>query len=113
MHELGVVMEVARVVEAFARENEVEEVNTIVLQVGELSSMVPKYIYDVYPAAVDGTMLEKTRLDIEIIPGNGRCGECETVFNVLENRAVCPNCQSTQFELLSGREFYIKEIVCY
>ena len=112
MHELGVVMEVARVVEAFARENEVEEVNTIVLQVGELSSMVPKYIYDVYPATVDGTMLEKTRLDIEIIPGNGRCGECETVFNILENRAVCPNCQSTQFELLSGREFYIKEIVC-
>lgn len=107
------VMEVARVVEAFARENEVEEVDTIVLQVGELSSMVPKYIYDVYPAAVDGTMLENTKLDIEIIPGNGKCGECETVFNILENRAVCPNCQSAQFELLSGREFYIKEIVCY
>lgn len=113
MHELGVVMEVARVVEVFARENDVEEVDTIVLQVGELSAMVPKYIYDVYPAAVYGTMLENTKLDIEIVPGNGRCGRCEAVFNILESHAVCPNCQSAQFELLSGREFYIKEIVCF
>lgn len=113
MHELGVVMEVVRVVKEFVRENDVEEVDTIVLQVGELSSMVPKYIYDVYPAAVDGTALENTKLDIEIIPANGQCGECSTIFNVPEHRGTCPACQGTQFRLLSGREFYIKEIVCY
>ncbi len=113
MHELGVVLEVVRVVEEFVKENEVEEVDTIVLQIGELSSMIPKYIYDVYPAAVDGTTLEKAKLDIEIIPGNGRCKDCGTIFNILEHRSTCPKCQGRQFELLSGREFFIKEIVCY
>lgn len=113
MHELGVVMEVVRVVEEFARENEVEEVDTIVLQVGELSSMIPKYIYDVYPAAVDGTTLENARLEIEVIPANGKCGNCNTVFHVPESRGTCPSCQGKEIELLSGREFYIKEIVCY
>ncbi|WMC93328.1 hydrogenase maturation nickel metallochaperone HypA/HybF [Kineothrix sp. MB12-C1] len=113
MHELGVVMEVVRVVEAFAQENEVEEVATIILQVGELSSMIPKYIKDVYPAAVDGTTLENAELEIEVIPANGRCGSCHTVFHVPEHHGACPTCRGTQFEMLSGREFYIKEIVCY
>lgn len=113
MHELGVVMEVVRVVEKFAHENEVQEIDTIVLQVGEISSMIPKYIEEVYPAAVDGTSLENAKLEIEVIPANGRCENCKTVFHVTESRGVCPDCQGTDVELLSGREFYIKEIVCY
>ena len=56
MHELGVVMQVVDVVEKFARENQVEKIDTVVLQIGELSSMIPKYVEEVYPAAADGTM---------------------------------------------------------
>jgi len=112
LHELGVVMEVIRVVEEFAKENEVEVIDTVVLQIGELSSMIPRYIYDVYPAAADGTLLENTRLDIEIIPANARCNKCGKVFNAVKNHGVCPGCQGERMELLSGREFNIKEIVC-
>ena len=37
--------------------NQVTEVEAIVLQVGELSSVVPRYLQACFPAAVDGTML--------------------------------------------------------
>ncbi len=113
MHELGVVMEVVRVVEDYAKENDVEKIHTVVLQIGQISSMIPKYIYDVYPAATHGTLLEDSKLDIEILPANARCRECGQVFNAVENRGTCPKCQDTGMELLSGREFYIKEIICY
>ncbi|MDR2610752.1 MAG: hydrogenase maturation nickel metallochaperone HypA [Clostridiales Family XIII bacterium] len=112
MHELGVVIEVVNTVEKFARENQVEgKIETLVLQIGELSSMIPKYIEAVYPAAINNTILQDTKLEIEILPGNARCADCAKVFNVLQNRGVCPACGGKNLELLCGKEFFIKEIV--
>lgn len=111
MHELGVIMEVIKTVEGVIKENNLTKVEKLVLQIGELSSMIPKYIEACYPAAVDGTLLEKTQLEIEILPGNALCRKCNKVFNIIENGKKCPHCGIQDFELLSGREFMIKEIV--
>ena len=113
MHELGVFIEIVRQVETFAKEEKIEKIETLVLQIGELSSMIPKYMQNLYPAAIEGTILENSKLEIEVIPGNGRCKGCYQVFNLLTQKGICPNCSSGDFELLSGKEFYIKEIVCY
>lgn len=111
MHELGVVFEVIETVERFAKENNLSEIDELVLQIGELSSMIPKYVETCYPAAVDGTLLENTKLRIEILPGNAICKICNTVFNLIEHESVCPSCKVKEFELLSGREFMIKEVI--
>ncbi|WP_346936055.1 hydrogenase maturation nickel metallochaperone HypA [Clostridium sp.] len=111
MHELGVVIEVVKTVEIFAEKNGLTKIDTIVLQIGELSSMIPKYIESCYPAAVDGTRLQDTKLKIEILPGNAICKKCKKVFNIIENNSKCPNCTSEGWELLCGKEFMIKEIV--
>jgi len=111
MHELGIVAEVVRVVEEIARKQQLKKVETLVLQIGELSSVIPYYVEQCYPAAVYGTMLENTRLKIEVLPGNGRCRSCGKVFNVLANHRTCPACGNVDWELLGGREFTIKEIV--
>lgn len=113
MHELGVVIEVINQVEHIITENDLEKVETLVLQIGELSSMIPKYIEACYPAAVDGTVLEDTKLKIEVIPANALCNECNQVFNLVENKGECPNCNKKNFQILSGKEFFIKEIVAY
>ncbi len=110
MHELGVVIEVVRTVLDFAERNGVTRIETVVLQMGELSSMVPKYIEDCYPAAVYGTKMQDTTLRIEILPGNALCGACGKVFNLLRNAGGCPACGSEEWELLGGKEFMIKEI---
>jgi Zn finger protein HypA/HybF (possibly regulating hydrogenase expression) len=102
---------VVQSVEAFARQNGVTKIDTLVLQVGELSPVVPHYIEACYPAAVDGTLLQETKLKIEILPGNALCGECKKVFNLLANHGACPHCGGKQYEVLSGKEFMIKEIV--
>lgn len=111
MHELGVVIEVVKTVENFAKKNGVTKIERLVLQIGELSSMIPKYIEACYPAAVDGTTMEETKLEIEIVPGNGICKACNETFNILHNEGKCPKCGSKDFELLSGKEFLIKEIL--
>jgi len=52
MHELGIMINVVSTVENFARQNGVSKIDTLVLQVGELSPVVPQYIQACYPAAV-------------------------------------------------------------
>ncbi|MHC1748278.1 MAG: hydrogenase maturation nickel metallochaperone HypA [Cellulosilyticaceae bacterium] len=111
MHELSVVFEVVKTVEKFAVNNNLTKIDTVVLQIGELSSMIPKYIEACYPAAVDGTILQDTKLKIEILPGNALCKKCRRVFNVIKNNSTCPKCASETWELLGGKEFMIKEIV--
>ena len=110
MHELGVVINVIKTVEEFALKNGITKIDTLVLQIGELSSMIPKYIEACYPCAVDGTSMQDTKLEIEILPGNALCKKCGKVFNLIQNKSVCPYCTSREWELLSSKEFMIKEI---
>ena len=111
MHELSIVFAVVRTVEKLAKENGLTKIDTLVLQIGELSLVVPRYIEECYPAAVHGTMLQDTTLRIEMLPGNAMCRKCERAFNLVGNDGRCPDCSRKDWEILSGKEFIIKEIL--
>lgn len=110
MHELGIMYHIVKQVLKVVETNQLSEVEAIVLQVGEFSSVVPRYLHACYPAAVDGTVLENTKLEIEILKANGICKSCKKVYPLMESSKKCPECQSEDFELISGTEFYLKEI---
>ncbi len=111
MHELGIMYHIVEQVLHVVAENGLSQVASIVLQVGEHSSVIPHYLEVCYGPAVDGTMLEHTRLEIELLPSNGLCAACGKVFGLTEHGNVCPQCGGEEHRVLSGREFYIKEIV--
>jgi hydrogenase nickel incorporation protein HypA/HybF len=111
LHEIGVMIEVVKTVENFAIKNGVTKIQTLVLQVGELSSVIPRYLEACYPAAIEGTLLQETELKIETLPGNAICKKCNKVYNIIENKSICPHCQSRELEILCGKEFMIKEII--
>lgn len=112
MHEIGVMINLVKTVENFAKENNITEIQKLVIQIGELSSVIPRFAKACYPPAVHGTMLEDTELKIEIIPGNGMCENCKHIFNVVKSEGKCPKCQSDQWEELGGaKDILIKEIV--
>lgn len=113
MHELGIVIQIVRQLEAYMSEHDIQRIDTVVLEIGELSSVYPKYIEDVYPIAVEKTRLRDTKLQIDILPGIGKCQACTFVYNLVENRNQCPRCMSKAFSVISGREFMIKQIVVF
>lgn len=110
MHEVGVVRQVVRTVEDFAKENNITKVEEIVLDIGELSLIIPKYISDIYDITVKGTILEGAKLIMNVIPGMAECDECDEIFNVIEHEGYCPKCGSFEKAVLSGTDFTIKEI---
>lgn len=113
MHELGIVYEVIRVVDSFVLENQLSKVEKIVLEIGQLSQAIPRFIEECYPAAVHGTAYEETKLEIITLPALGRCHGCEETYNLVTHRRTCPACGGREYTLLSGQEFSIKEVVAY
>jgi hydrogenase nickel incorporation protein HypA/HybF len=111
MHELSICYNIVETLQEVVEENNIVEVEAIILEVGELSSIVPKYMESCFPCAVDGTMFEKAELKIEVIEGIGRCKKCGYSYRLLPVEGYCPKCKEKDFDLLSGKEFSIKEIV--
>lgn len=110
MHEIGVVRQVVHTVEEFAKENNVDKIAEIVLDIGEVSMIIPKYVEDVYPAVIKGTILEDAKLIINVVPGIVECEECDEIYNIVEHEGYCPNCGSFEKTVLSGDSFLIREI---
>ena len=94
MHEIGVVRSMVKTV----------------LDIGELSLVIPKYVEDIYPVVVGDTWLKDTKLVINVIPGMAECDECNELFHVIEHEGYCPNCGSFEKTILSGKDFLIREI---
>ena len=110
MHEIGIVRQILRTVESFAAENDVTEISEVVVDCGELSLVIPKYLEDIYPVVTKDSILQDARLIVNVVPGLAECDECDEIFNVVEHEGYCPNCGSFEKTILSGRECTIREI---
>ncbi len=113
MHELGIVYEVIKIVDKCVDENNITKVDKIVLEIGQLSQAIPRFIEECYPAAVSETPYEDTKLEIIVLPANAECKECSDIYNVIEHRKICPKCGGEKYNLVSGEEFNIKEIIAF
>ncbi len=112
MHELGILSALVHTVEGIVQDEGLTEVEKIVIEVGELSGIVPRYIEQCYPAAVYKTFMEKTALELVIVPGIVNCRGCGQVFNAAANDLFCPGCGGQDLDILSGNDMIVREIVC-
>ena len=110
MHEIGVVKEMLRTIDGYCEENNIDAVEEIVVDCGELSLVVPDYVNEIYPVVTEGTKYKDTKLIINIVPGLAECDDCDEIFNVIEHKGYCPNCGSFEKSVLSGQDFTVKEI---
>lgn len=112
MHELGVISSMVKTIEQIIKEDGYTKVEKIVLEVGELSGVVPHYMEVCFPAAVYKTFMEDCVLEMETIPGIVKCKDCAKEFNAMAHDFTCPDCGGHDMEILSGNDVMIKEIQC-
>ena len=114
MHEVGIISSMLKTIEEVMEQEQLTKVEKIVLQVGELSGVLPHYMEICFPAAVYKTRFQDTKLEMDIIPGIARCNRCGREFNGLKYDLTCPDCGNRDdFQRLSGEELIIKEIIGY
>ncbi len=112
MHELGIVFYIIRDVKKAAEENGVTHVSSVVMNIGEVSTIVPEYLTDCWRWAADKEeMLKGCELIIEPIPAVTHCDGCGKDYPTVAHGKTCPHCGSEKTWLLRGNEVEIKEIV--
>ena len=114
MHELGIVFHIIKSVERVAAENDLEKVSAVVLELGEVSGVVPDYLTDCWKWATAKTeLVEGSELRIETLPAVTHCDGCGRDYPTVAHGKTCPHCQSGNTWLLTGNEVNIKEIEAY
>ncbi len=112
MHELGVVFQVIRMVEDVCKENNLTEVSSVTLELGELSTVIESYLRDVWKWAVlkRSEHMKEAKLYVQTIPGITYCEDCQNKYQTRKYGKTCPVCGSMRTYLIQGNEFNIKEI---
>ncbi len=111
MHEISVLYKMLDQVEAVARDNNVKHIQSIEIEIGELSGMLPYFFEQYYePATENKELFKGSELIIKSIPGEGLCSECKSLYNVMRFEGKCPKCGSRNKKIISGRDFMIKNI---
>lgn len=83
-----------------------KEAAEIVLDIGELSLVIPKYVEDIYPVVVGDTWIRDTKLVINVIPGMAECDECNELFHVIEHEgAIAPTAAALKKPYFRARIF--------
>jgi len=111
MHELGIVMHVIKQVENVAKENNVNKVLAVNMEVGEVSSVVPELFTDCFEWAKKKTeFMKEARLDMVILEAKSYCSDCKKTYKTTEYARQCPYCGSSNTYLVTGNEINIKNI---
>ena len=111
MHEIGLLYSAAETAVKYADGNDITEVNSILLELGELAGVVPNvftgyfdYVKEQFPK------LRKAQLQLKIVPGEALCDNCGCMYNVMSSEGKCPRCESRVKTILSGRDVRLMSI---
>jgi hydrogenase nickel incorporation protein HypA/HybF len=113
MHELPVTQSILDIALVHAKANSVSKILSIHLEIGELSDLENEWIQRYFDYLSKGTVAEGAKLEIKRMPVVMQCPVCSKSFavNIREVREIhCPDCGSKSCSLLSGREYYIKDM---
>ena len=111
MHEISALHEAVKLAEQTARENGIERLSSITLEVGELSGFLPVFFRQYFPVVVENRpVFEGCELNILIARGEALCLDCHAIYNVMANEGRCPKCSSRFKKILGGQEFILREI---
>jgi hydrogenase nickel incorporation protein HypA/HybF len=103
MHELSIAQSV---VDAVCERAAGRSVHSVRLRVGALTAVVPEAMRFCFDLAVEGTVAEGARLDIEHRPGTAYCRSCGREVELADLILLCP-CGSADLEVTAGRELQI------
>ncbi len=110
MHEMSIAMNIVEIVTETVKNNHAEKVNSIDLDIGDLSGILIDSLTFCFDAASKGTPVEGAVLNINEIDGTGKCLDCNQEFPVKVFLTTCPFCNSLSTNIIQGKELSIKSI---
>ena len=114
MHELGIVFHIIDTLEEVGRENHLASIQSVTVELGEVSTVIPEYLTDCWNWAVKKKeLLKETVMHVEVLPAVTLCRDCGKEYGTVEHGRICPWCGSEKTHLVRGSEINIKQIEAY
>ena len=114
MHKLTLLFGIADSVGKVVRDNDLDHVDAVVVDIGEATEVVPEFMQDGYSIVSDEyDFLKGSELIINRIKAIGICENCGEEFDIMKYKGRCPECGSFDKEVISGFDFYIREVRVY
>ena len=132
MHEMGVVIQIVKTADSFARENGITKVKSLTVQIGEASAVLPRYVKLFFPEVVkDYPALHDCEIRTELVPIKLFCFDCgnswypgngaapdEEEFDIgdgpahreADNSIRCPECSGAKYRFIEGKNIMVKEM---
>ena len=111
MHELGIVTHIAKTLDEVAKDNGLDSIATVTVEIGEVSGILLDYFTDCWDYfKVKNPILKDCKMIIETIPALTYCEDCHQTYETVRYAKICPHCGSEHTYLLQGNECNIKQI---
>ena len=111
MHEMGIALQIVNIAtDAIPEEAAGQPVVRVNLKVGKLTAIVPDSLRFCFDIVTQETPLAGATLEIEEIPVTAVCRECNHQWTITGPAFVCPECNSGQIEIISGKELHVESI---
>jgi hydrogenase nickel incorporation protein HypA/HybF len=110
MHEFSIIENLFKIIEDIVIKERLKKIDKINLIVGEMLQIVPETLDFAFNSSKKDTKYKNTILNIEFQQITGKCIKCNNQFELHVNNYNCPECKSSDFEIISGKELIIKSI---
>ena len=111
MHEASIAISLVETVADLCRQQGYQEIERVRLKVGRAAGILPDALLFAFDMAKAGTVAANAELDIEYIPLNGRCRDCDSRFESHERYVfACPACRSSAIKITGGDEMQIVDM---
>ncbi|MFX1239546.1 MAG: hydrogenase maturation nickel metallochaperone HypA [Promethearchaeota archaeon] len=119
MHEFAFAYDIFKVAEATAKKYNAKRITQVLLEIGELTLIVPNLLKRSFEMATAGSIAEGAELVIQILPGKIRCRDCNNISEVTVTEEAkltglqlfrCGHCQSNNTEVVDGKKANVKNI---
>lgn len=111
MHEMGIVLNLAKTLEDAAAENHITKYGSVTLAVGEVSGIMTDYFEECWNYFRGRhPLLRDSVLKLETIRAYTYCSACGKTYETLPYGKICPHCGSGETWLITGNECIIREV---
>jgi hydrogenase nickel incorporation protein HypA/HybF len=110
MHELMLTQSILDTALRHARQAQAVRVTDLYFVAGPFSDITAESVQFYWDQISPGTLCAGAQLHFDREPAQLKCRECDHIFALMDDRTVCPRCNSDRVQVISGFDFRLDSI---
>jgi len=110
MHEYSVVQALLEQIEDIAQQNEATKVSKIIVKIGVMSGIEAHLLEIAFNTFKEKTICDGAEFVMNIQPLKIRCNSCLSESELEKIHYCCPECGSTDVEVIDGEDMFLMSL---